>query len=243
MMHWNWSWAKRGLALALCAVCLAGLSGCGGDAKKEEPTEEKAAPPPPPSVDQLFNELNQAFTPISSAVIPGGEMEMVMAAVNNFKQAYSKVNGQRTTNPNADTAILKMKPVVEQTIKLAKERDRQRFIKGSILCYQVLEPADKKYDALLAKTEILLNMPGVKLRGFTTVDTDVYAFFEIFDPKTYAHTTAKVREGEEFYNGRFQFIRIIGNQESAEILYKEADYALKLGGPRQRVQSSKPAAE
>jgi hypothetical protein len=164
-------------------------------------------------------------------------MSFVDATVQNFKQVYSKVNGQRATNPDAEPAINQMKAKIEETIRGAKERDRWRFIKGAIDCFMVVDPNNPKYKQLLELTIKMLNMPGVKLKGFTQVDADTYAFFEVYDIVTQKRESYRVREGEEFHEGRFLFVRIIGNQQRAEILYKDADHVFEIGGPRERAST------
>lgn len=231
-------WLSRTLFAAIFVVGAVLLPvGC-GESKPEEPAADTPPPPPPPSKEQLLGEMANAFKPISENVVRGGEMSMVQASLAATKQAISKVNGAKATNPNAEPALTAFKGIAEDTIRAAKERDRWRFLFGAIEVYSTLEPNNGKYKQLKELTDKMLAMPGVRLRGFTTVDTDLYAFLEIFDETKGIRDSAKVREGEEFYNSRFQLVRVIGNQESVEVLYKDADYSFTVQGPRLRNQST-----
>jgi len=226
-------------ALRVLACCLLALSlplGCAQEAAP--PVEEKAPPPPPPSKEQLKGELLaplQAYTDTST--LP---MEVINGTVAGFKQAHSKVNGQRATNPNVEPALSEAKSYVEDALKLARRSDRWRVIYGLIECFKTLEPTNPKYKSLEELTIKMLKMPSVMLRGFTDVDNETYAMFEVFDFETNVRTPYRVREGEEFHNGRFLFTRIIGNQQRAELLYKEADFVLEVRGPRERVTTQQP---
>ena len=228
--------AARIAALFLFVFAMGALPiGCAEEAPPEE--EEKPAAPPPPSVDQLRNELTTAFKPILDLTIPGGPLETVQQTVQNFKQVHSKVNGQRASNPNVEPAVAQVKNLIEDNIKLASERDRWRFIWGSIECYETLDPASTKYKQKKEQAMIMMKMPGVKLKGFVQVEGDdqPYAMFDVFDTEVRKLFNYRVREGEEFHNGRFVFIAIRGNQMGADVLYKDADYEFKVGGPRDRV--------
>lgn len=222
--------ALRGLACCLLALSLP--LGC---AQEAPPVEEKAAPPPPPSKDQLKGEFASAVQTFSQNITAGLAMEIVQASVNNFKQAYNKVNGQRATNPNVEPALSETKNEIEDVIKRARQYEAWRILYGSLECFKVLEPTNTKYKSLEELTGKMLKMPFVTLRGFTAVEGETYAMFEVFDFNTQVRSSHRVREGEEFDEGRFLFTRIIGNQQRAELLYKDADYVFELGGPRERV--------
>lgn len=223
------------LALRVLACCLLAISLPFGCANEAPPVEEKAAPPPPPSKDQLKGEFGATIQTFSQNVTTGLAMETVYGAVNNFKQAHSKVNGQRATNPNAEPALSETKAALEEIIKRARTYDAWRILYGCIECFKVLEPTNSKYKSLEELTGKMLKMPWVTLRGFTAVDGETYGMFEVFDFTTNVRTSFRVREGEEFDSGRFLFTRIIGNQQRAELLYKDADFVLEVGGPRERV--------
>lgn len=226
-------WICQSVALVLCAALVSvAPMGC---AKEEAPKEEAPAPPPPPSKDQLKKELLQAFAPIGDNVsLKGGDTDFVLSAANNFKQVATKVSGQRATNPNVEPAMNEAKSAVEDTLKMAQTKQFWLFEKGSILCFKALDPNNKKYDSREKLVDQMLIMPRVRLNGFTTVDQDVYAFFTVFDRKIRKEYSYRVREGEEFHEGNFQFVRIIGNQMAGEVLYKPADHLLTVNGPRMR---------
>lgn len=226
----------RFAAIIMFVGALAALPvGCSEEKPPEE--EEKPAAPPPPTADQLYGEMANAFKPIVDATIPGAPMAFVEGHMQNFKQVYSKVNGQRATNAeNVEPAITRTKALVEDNIKLAKARDRWRFIYGSIVCFETLDPANTKYNELKKLAETMMKMPGVKLKGFMQLpgDESPYASFDVFDQETRKLENYRVREGEEFHNGRFLFVSIDGNQMGANLIYKDADFEFRVGGPRER---------
>lgn len=224
------------LALVLIAGALP--VGCSSEKPPEE-TEEKPAAPPPPTADQLRNELLTAFKPIQDFIVPGNSKQFVEANVQNFKQAYSKVNGQRATNTaNVESAISQTKNVLEGAMREAKERERWRFIWGVAECYETLDPASAKFRREKEEAIMMMKMPRATLKGFVNPDansTDVYAIFHVYDEEAGKGFSYNVREGEEFHDGRFVFISIDGNQMGANILYKEADKELRVSGPRDRI--------
>lgn len=231
------TYLARFAAILLFVVAVAGLpAGCSGEKPPEE--EEKPAAPPPPTKEQLYGEMANAFKPIVDSTIRGAPLAFVEATVQNFKQVYSKVNGQRASNAeNVEPAVAQAKKLVEDNIRLAKERDRWRFIWGSIECFKTLDPSNTKYDQLMELTKTMMKKPGVKLKGFVQLpgDESPYAIFDVFDEEVHKLFNYRVREGEEFHNGRFLFVSIEGNQMGANLIYKDADFEFRVGGPRDRM--------
>ncbi len=242
------AYLARFAAILLFVGAVAALPvGCAEEKPPEE--EEKPAAPPPPTAEQLAGELMGAFRPIADGVIPGAPFDFVKSNAQNFKQVYSKVNGQRASNgENVEKAVTQTKGYIEDTIRLARERDRWRFLWGALECFSTVDPSNTKYKELKVKVDLMISMPNVKLKGFVQLENDdsPYAIFDVLDLETRTLTNYRVREGEEFHNGKFLFVSIEGNQMGANIIYSPADFEFRIGGPRDRMTTigdDEPVAE
>jgi len=227
---------KRLFVTMLAVLCSAVfVTGCSEEKAPEEPAPEA---PRLPTAEELYRELSAAFQPLQGAATGDGvQVEFAAQVANNFKQVVNKVSSGKVANgPNVDQALRRIQEDVETTIRAGRDGERWRVLSGAIPCFLALRPNDAKYNALHDITKKMIEQPQVQLKGFTEIDGEIHAFFEVVDRKTRVRSSHTVREGEEFAEV-FQFIRIIGNKQRVEILYKPANKSFERVGPGERVTS------
>jgi hypothetical protein len=198
------------------ALMLAIHIGC---AKKEEPKPEE---PPPPSTDQIMAEMRQSVQPLFDGhnLNAGLQEDLRLQTVNNLRTAINKF--AVANNPNLPEAKRRIKNDIEDLLKKAREADRWRVVKGCCEAIRVIEPSDERFKKVEERADLILARPVVQVKGFFETDGHLVAFLRVRDPKTDKVTTYKIREGEDFHDV-FRLVKIVGNQESVEILYKPID--------------------
>ncbi len=115
------------------------------------------------------------------------------------------------------------------------------------MAYDVLRPGatspDGKYARLLERANLMLSRPKVEVNGFLQAENDLYIFLAVTDTSTQKTENFKVREGEEFYepidpqtntkkNPQLRVVRVIGDQQSVELLYIPANETWVVPGPK-----------
>jgi hypothetical protein len=92
----------------------------------------------------------------------------------------------------------------------------------------------------------MMARPKVDVSGFLEADkNNLYVFLTVTDPITNKTESFKVREGEEFYepidpntkqkkSAILRLVRIIGDQQSVEILYIPASDTWVVPGPKNK---------
>ncbi len=103
-----------------------------------------------------------------------------------------------------------------------------------------------KYARLKERAELMMARPKVDVSGFLEADkNNLYVFLTVTDPITNKTESFKVREGEEFYepidpntkqkkSAILRLVRIIGDQQSVEILYIPASDTWVVPGPKNK---------
>ena len=145
---------------------------------------------------------------------------------------YRKTKAKYNQEIHAPEAFSKMPSKASELVRKARDTKRWHLVKAGVELYLAMKPGDTKYDRLVERANVMLARPVVSVRGFFDVDNELYAFLEVFDPTTKKKETYKIREGEDFH-GVVQLIRIIGDKQSVELLYKPINDPWIVEGPNQ----------
>lgn len=211
------------LIVLLAAMVLPACSS--GDKEATKEADKKPAPPPEPTAEQIHGELRNSLQPLWNALQPrrGLSKPDRELALNNLRAVIGKYGNSEHGKEGID----KLASDLEALIKQAKNEERWHLTKGAIMAYAIIRPGDEKYKSTEKKAELLMARPIVLVRGFFNVEGskngELIAFLECKDLETGKIKTEKVREGQDFYDGKLRLVRIIGNQQSVEVLYKAAD--------------------
>ncbi len=229
-------------SISLIIICIFSSINC---AKPAPPTPPPKQEPPPPSPEQIMSELRSALQPLSNAIntntgIPPSQHESILNNLRSVKGKYSAIE-------NGKIAIGKICLELDDMIKRAREQQRWGLVRLGIMAYDVLRPGaiapDGKYARLLERTNLILSRPKVEVNGFLQAEKDIYIFLTVTDTATQKTENFKVREGEEFYEPvdpqtnkkkppQLRIVRVIGDQQSVEILYIPANETWIVPGPR-----------
>lgn len=213
--------------IGACIVLMLVLNGCG----EKEPEEklEEAPPPPPPSAQEIFNELDQVanimFFPKTKNVNAG------KAQQDEITKKMQDILQKHVANPNLSQAKANFAAKTEGIIVAEKQRERWQIVKGACVAFKVVAPESQRYKKVEEEADLILARPITNLDGFIDVAGETNVFFRVLDEGTY--TKYQVREGEEFHEV-FQLVRIIGDQQAVEILYKPMDSTYIVKGPKER---------
>ena len=145
--------------------------------------------------------------------------------------AVRMVKSKLAAEENGAAALARFQGDVTEAIQTARDHDDWEKVLLGIQIYEVLDPASERYAKLKERAETIAKCPGVQIKGFFEVDNQLYAFLIVTDPQTREQETYRVREGEEFHNGLFKLLRIIGNQERCEIIYAPINDTFTLNAP------------
>ncbi|HOK08530.1 MAG TPA: hypothetical protein PLT82_01580 [Candidatus Hydrogenedens sp.] len=226
--------------LLLC-IFLPMMNGC----KKPEPPPPPPQEPPPPSPEQIYSEMRSSIQQFFDAVsnntgIPKAQQDTITNNLRGVKAKYSAIE-------NGKIAISRIVPEIEDSIRKARDNGRWGLVVLGINIFDVLRPGatapDGKYARLLERAQLMLSRPKVEVNGFLQADNDLYVFLSVTDTATNKTETFKVREGEEFYElidpntkekkpAVLKIVRVIGDQQSVEILYIPANDTWIVPGPK-----------
>lgn len=217
-----------GVVFVTFAAILVG-TGCTSQQPEEPP---KPMAPPPPTAEEIYRELRGALEPILNV---GGGLDNAVRdqALASFRTAKAK----HAAAENGQEAFKRITDDITNLIARAKREDRWRYVKAGIMAYNILYPGSDKYAKDERRADLMLARPTVTVRGFMEPrdgSGDIYVFLECKDNDTGKVEKVQVREGEEFYNGKLRLLRIIGDQQSVEILYVPANDSWTVKGPRER---------
>ncbi|MCX8065048.1 MAG: hypothetical protein N3G21_07735 [Candidatus Hydrogenedentes bacterium] len=214
-------------------------------AKPAPPPPPPQQEPPPPSPEQIMSELRSALQPLSNAVntntgLPPNQHEGILNNLRSVKAKYSSIE-------NGKIAIGKVALEIDELIKKARDIQRWGLVKLGIMAYDVLRPGatspDGKYARLLERANLMIARPKVEVNGFLQAENDIYIFLTVTDVTTQKTENFKVREGEEFYepvdpqnktkkSPQLRVVRVIGDQQSVELLYIPANETWIVPGPK-----------
>jgi len=221
---------KLKIALLLMMV---GLSVLVVACQKPEPPPPPppAAPPPPPEptpeahYGQLKSILGTLLFPGTAAPPDGMIQGMIDQMQSRRMQLAMTENGQK--------AIAMMTRDIDEGIRVSREEESWTKVKALCMIYAALQPGNERYSTLMEQATIMMNKPQITVTGFVELDGELYAFMDLFDPKTGETTRYRRREGEEFHDV-MRIVRIVGNQQSVEVEYLPARYIWTVPGPRER---------
>ncbi len=228
------------------AILIFSSMGC---AKPAPPPPPPSQEPPPPSPEQIQAEMRSAIQPLIDAVnnntmLPRPQQDTVVNNLRGIKAKYSAIE-------NGKTAISRFAPEIDEIIRKARDNQRWGLVLTGINLYDVLRPGatapDGKYARLKERAELMLARPRVEVNGFLEADNDLYVFLTVTDTTTNKTESFKVREGEEFYEAIdprtkekvpaiLRVVRVIGDQQSVEILYIPANDTWVVPGPKNKGQ-------
>ncbi len=216
---------------------------CSKPAPPPPPPQE----PPPPSPEQILSEMRSAIQPWIDAItnntrLPQDQQDTIVNNLRSVKAKYSAID-------NGKIAMSRIAPDIEETIRQARDKQRWALVIAGINIYDVLRPgssaSDGKYARLKERAELMLSRPRVEVTGFLQAENDLYVFLSVTDTKTNKTETFKVREGEEFYepinpqtkqkqSAKLRIVRVIGDQQSVELLYIPANDTWVVPGPKNK---------
>ncbi len=215
--------------LTLLALLVLLVSAC----TPEPPPPPEDEPPPEPTPAEYHQQLRGVFGAMLQPGVPAPPDPSIQDLLN---QAQSR-RLQLTATENGRGGLALITRDVDDAIRAARDEERWRKIKALCMLYGILQPGNERYAKVAEHAEIMLNRPQVTVTGFIELDGELYAFMDLFDPKTGETTNYRRREGEEFH-GVMRLVSIIGNQQSVELEYLPARYIWSVPGPRERSRSS-----
>jgi len=197
-------------------LCLLLITGCNQNAA---PPPDEEAPPPPPTADELYNQLRNPLNPLFNSAANNSPISN--AQRTQAVSALRPIKLKMASEPNAPEAYVRMVRDIEDMIKAAEKAENYRVVKGGIEAYKIFEPAEKKYDELEQYADLVLARPSVEIQGFFAIDNEPVVFIEVTDADDVTDKeTYKVREGEDFHEGILQLLRVVGNNQGIEVMYK-----------------------
>lgn len=208
-------------------------------------------PPPPPPPEPVVPEEPPEPTPdvyqgqvkslLGTLLIPGTPAPPDDAIQGIISQVQTK-RSQLALTENGVQAISLITRDVDESIRVTKEEERWKKVKALCMIYSALQPGNERYSSLLEQASMMMNRPEITVTGFVELDGELYAFLDLFDPKTGEATSYRRREGEEFHDV-MRIVRIVGNQQSVEVEYLPARYVWTLPGPRERAKTGAQSAQ
>ncbi|MGC9054065.1 MAG: hypothetical protein ACP5KS_09305, partial [Candidatus Hydrogenedens sp.] len=179
---------------------------------------------------------------VNNSRLPQDQQDTIVNYFRGIKAKYSAIE-------NGKIAMSRIAPDIEETIRQARDKQRWALVIAGINIYDVLRPGasapDGKYARLKERAELMLSRPRVEVTGFLQAENDLYVFLTVTDTKTNKTENFKVREGEEFYepvnpqtkqkeSAKLRIVRVIGDQQSVELLYIPANDTWVVPGPKNK---------
>jgi hypothetical protein len=200
--------------------------------KPEPPPPPPPTEPPPPPEPTPEQHHGQLMSVLGTLAFPGTLAPPDDVIQGIIDQVQSR-RMQLAMSENGQAAIQMASRDVDEAIRIAKEEEKWKKVKALCMIYSALQPGNERYATLQEDATIMMNKPKITVTGFVELDGELYAFMDLFDPKTGETTQYRRREGEEFHDV-MRIVRIVGNQQSVEVEYLPARYIWTLPGPRER---------
>ncbi len=216
--------------LIFALIAAVAFTGCNAKEPEPQPKAENAPPPPPTAAELYGKELKPVLDVLKRQVDGGAPLQPLEkdAAVDKLKSAVRTLNAQE----NGPEALTKLKGEIEDLVKKGRDGNLWMVVKGCCQAYVALQPGSDRYMKLEQRADLMLKRPTVQVKGFFNIDSQIYAFLLVTDPGAPKPESYKVREGEEFH-GVLRLVRIIGDQQSVEILYIPVNDTWVVKGPRE----------
>lgn len=224
---------KYSITIFLLIALSITFSACQKPEPEPEP-EPIRKEPVEPSPEQHHGQLKSV---LGVLIIPGTPAPADPVIQGTITQLQSR-RSQLSLTDNGRSAIQMATRDIEDAIRRGKEEERWTKIKALCMTYSALQPGNERYASLLEHATMMRNKPKVTVEGFLELDGELYAFLELFDPKTGETLRYRRREGEEFHDV-MRVVRIIGNQQSVEVEYLPARFLWTIPGPRERSKNKK----
>jgi hypothetical protein len=215
---------KRFMVLTLLIPLF--LVACGGEEKKEPDPKEAPPPPPEPTVSEIKEQFTQPLAAVSGLLMSGQPIPPEMLAQIN--QQLRAVDQKFAGKKNLPAAKSEVGDSVEQALKQAETLAHAP--NAPLLTWQaVLVAADllaffepNNPNIIPAKEEAIreLNRPRIGKPSFITDNQNevTTVFLDVLFPDRGTRENFQVREGEDFADGRFRLLKIIGRNQGVRIL-------------------------
>lgn len=211
--------------LMLLAAALVFLPACTPE-PEPEPEDE---PPPEPTPEEYRQQLRGVIGTLTMPGVPAPPDPTIQDILNQVQSRRM----QLAATENGRRAIQLITQDVDEAIRTARSEEEWRKVKALCMLFMALQPGNERYASLMERAEIMMNRPQITVTGFVEVDGELYAFMDLFDPKTGTTTNYRRREGEEFHDV-MRLVRIVGNQQAIEVEYLPVRYIWTVPGPRYR---------
>lgn len=209
------------------------LVACQEPEPEPPPKKEEPKPPPEPSPEQYHSQLKGVLGQLLIPGMPAGPDSFIQGLLNQLQ----KLRMQLAMTENGQAGINMVSRDVDEAIRVSKDEERWKKVKALCMAYAALQPGNERYSSVQEQATIMMNRPQITITGFVELDGELYAFMDLFDPKTGETTQYRRREGEEFHDV-MRIVRIVGNQQSVEVEYLPARYIWTVPGPRERSRSN-----
>ena len=208
------------------------FTACQKPEPEPEPEPVQEAPPPEPTPDVYQGQVKSLLGTLIIPGTPAPDDNMIQGIISQVQSKRS----QLVLTENGIQGIALVTRDVDEGIRVAKEEERWKKVKALCMIYAALQPGNERYSSLLEQATTMMNRPQITVTGFVELDGELYAFLDLFDPKTGETTSYRRREGEEFHDV-MRIVRIVGNQQSVEVEYLPARFVWTIPGPRERAKS------
>jgi len=201
---------KRLLLVCLLVLAIAPLMGC--------PKEEPPPPPPPAPPEPTAQEIAAKIRPALDALKTQGYFQD--ALLQPMLDELKKAKNENQNKENGKAALSQISIEIVDLVNAAAEKKGWKYVLAGIAAYEVLNPESTRFARTKEIATLQVNKPKVTVKGFfvdQAAGGQLYAFLEVFDPKTNVTETWKARLGEEKYNLRF--VDIVGDQKGVTLEY------------------------
>ncbi len=216
------------LLILLAASMMFMFSGCEQPEPEPEPEPEK---PPEPTAEELYQRAKSLLGGLLTSGVDAPPDHQIQDILNQVQARRPEL----ALSENGRNAIQMVARDVDNMIRESRDEERWRKVKALCMAYMALRPGDERLASVMEQAEAMMNLPRITVTGFVELDGDLYAFIELFDPKTGEMTAYRRREGEEFHDV-MRLVRIIGNQQAVEVEYLPVRHVWQVPGPRERVR-------
>ncbi|MDX9972851.1 MAG: hypothetical protein RBU21_07675 [FCB group bacterium] len=206
---------KRVLVLALVLPFI--LVACSNEPPPPDPAETPP-PPPEPTVTEIAKEFSNPLGPIAELLKNGQAVppEMSAQVFQQLKAVEAKFNGKK----NLPGAKRECASAVEGVMKQAEAVE---FWSGVMTAADLLAFFDPGNPSLGPSREHAykeLTRPRISKPSFITDKENnvTTVFLEVIFPDRGVTKNYQVREGEDFADGRFRLLKIIGRNQGVRIL-------------------------
>jgi len=217
------------IPILLIALLSLAFVACQPPEPEPEPESEE---PPEPSPEQYYQQIKNTLGSLLTPGTPAPPDNVIQEAISQVQLRRQ----QLSMTENGRAAIQMISRDVDESIRETRREGRWKKVKALCVLHTALQPGNERHASLLEHADLMLGCPRITITGFLELDGEIYAFLDLFDPKTGETTPYRRREGEEFHDV-MRIVRIVGNQQSVEVEYLPARHVWTVPGPRERARS------